>query len=422
LTGIYAEKLHTLYGTHPVPWHELGAIENVIANIKDPEVVEHIVGKRVSLFSFDEKTGTVQMAYDHAALDKLLEHARAHRSDHLTEFAMRTDRSLWEQRLLGLSKVEDSGHPTPAPHNEKQHGKSAPAKHGEGGRGAVLQEPHGKKAAPATVEEHPKKKVTPAEQGRAKVRTVSMRADAGEQVLPQRGPTTPPVSQDLPGSPAYQARGTTVPIDTFPINQKVVASGSASGAQAVPASGSAAAPAPVAPSRGATVSAPAERVDSKPPAAPRVSSSVEPIRVDAGAARQQGSAALGQEEAVSPEKQYTRMLDTMQKKFAIPPRFMDMVDERTVHDFSDTIKTMLGDARKTNPGEVSAFMDEGSLSGLLKNLFAQSLERQDFVLPDELTSIDYHHLVKLHSILENKHPSLLDGKLTMKDFFLKKGI
>ncbi len=126
------------------------------------------------------------------------------------------------------------------------------------------------------------------------------------------------------------------------------------------------------------------------------------------------------EQALTDDQRYARLLVDVQKKYSIPPRFMESVDDRTMKDFMSTIATMLETAKKTNSGELTAFTDEGSLSPLLKGIFAQSLEDQDFVLPNELTSTDYHHLVLLYRILESKQPTLLDNATAVKDFLLKK--
>ncbi|MBI4600083.1 hypothetical protein HY732_04125 [Candidatus Uhrbacteria bacterium] len=129
------------------------------------------------------------------------------------------------------------------------------------------------------------------------------------------------------------------------------------------------------------------------------------------------------EEILTEEQRYVRLLLELQKNHALPSHFMENVAHRTVGDFTRTISTMLDDAKKTHPGELNAFLDEGSLSPLLKNSFARSLDRQDFVLSDrETTSVDYHHLVLLDRLLDDKRPTLQEGSLEVKDFFLKKGL
>lgn len=102
LSRVYGDGLAQKYGG-TIPTHALDAIENVIQNLKNPALVEKIVGEKVDLLSIDPDAKTVRLEYDTDALNKLIRHGL----DVATHDAGGTNTShdLWEKRLV--HPVED---------------------------------------------------------------------------------------------------------------------------------------------------------------------------------------------------------------------------------------------------------------------------------------------------------------------------
>jgi|GEM_PF-3862494 len=406
LTGIYAEKLHDFYGAGPIPAHELGAIENVIANIKNPTMVERITGGKADLFSFDEKTGSVSLKYNPAALDKLLDHARAQQSDQLTEIAKRTPRSLWEERLLGY-KLEEW----------KEHGGGA---HGES---------HGKHVSTRTDHAHnkagasePSKKVGKGSAGKTSI--VESVSRTSSTIAPAKAAETPlKLRVDYPIAGQFvEPKGFGVeasPPISLPVEPVVhgVSSISASGSEDVSVQGS------VSTSSVQPVSSPQ----------PEIKAPVSPVGQPDGGAPEGGAAVQKDELShgakvapveVTPEDRYNEALRTLRKEYFIPKEFMaNIADRFTLKHYLTRISTMVDDAKKIVPGEVDIFYRTGSASDVLKKAFAESLakpvEGMDFRYPGKLTGVDYHHLVKLQEFLTDKKIPSADLDESIKEYLSK---
>lgn len=102
LSRVYGDGLAQKYGG-TIPTHALDAIENVIQNLKNPALVEKIVGEKGDLLSINPDAKTVRVVYNIDALNKLIRHGL----EVATHDAGGTNTShdLWEKRLV--HHVED---------------------------------------------------------------------------------------------------------------------------------------------------------------------------------------------------------------------------------------------------------------------------------------------------------------------------
>ncbi|MEK7122521.1 MAG: hypothetical protein AAB855_01555, partial [Patescibacteria group bacterium] len=125
LVDNYGKKL--LSGAK-IPTHALDAIENVIQNLKDPAIVEEVLGKKVDLLSWNPKLKTFELNYDEEALDALMKHGLKVATQDAG--GTNTSHQLWEERLG--HDVEDFKTETKAP--------ARVAAHPEGGKKGVMTE------------------------------------------------------------------------------------------------------------------------------------------------------------------------------------------------------------------------------------------------------------------------------------------
>ncbi len=131
LSRVYGDELAKEYGG-TIPVRALNAIENVIQNIKDPAMVEEIVGEKIDLVSVDPSDpsgNTLRLVRYPYALNELLKHGMEVATSDAG--GTNTSHDLWEQRLgHPVEDFKTGAKPTPvAPVHEHAQGRGAVGAH-----------------------------------------------------------------------------------------------------------------------------------------------------------------------------------------------------------------------------------------------------------------------------------------------------